>query len=383
MFSGGLDREYLENLNAGEIATATAIDAVGRDKYGVGRDASTWTVDFEGVAKCFLYVPECHRLSNRGPQLTPSSSSRAPTCFDLSNGDRVLYCVNIVRNFLNYVLHHDVCPDYVDQVRAARAVCNQAETELALVRDASVALPGDFNVAVSTLFGGHYTGVFGGADEWAAEMDISVGMSDEKAAKVIETALKAYGTDGEAELFNGRKNMRISTTFERPIEVTEMVFSDEKVKQLYANENANRTDKEALKPLGQLYARTWEKPFAREEDHSDDEGDSPSGTGKVEETRLELWIEDDLLRTCFVGMKMDALIRELTISRGSGSDAEVVRVIPCLDAVYSVFCSFYTALANEMMIGWRKPVPVGVDGDGQAEDGAADKVDGEDNFDKD
>ena len=329
-----------------------------------------------------LVCRECRRLSYRRPQLTPGSSSRAPTCFDLSSRDSILYCVNIVRNFLNYILHHDVCPEYVDQVYAARAVCNLAETELALVRDASVALPGEFNVAVSTLSGGHYTGLFSGADEWTRELDVSVGMSDEKAAKVVEMAVKAYGTDGEAAILKDRNDMRDPATFERPIEVTGMAFADEKVKQLYAKENADRTGKEKLKPLGRLYARTWARPFAREEDHSDDEGDGPSGTGKAEETRLELWIEDDLLRTCFVGMKMDAVIQSLSIGRGSGPNAEVVRVITCLDAVYGVFCSFYTALANEMMVGWREPAPVVLDGSRPAPDDA-DKADGGDDVDND
>lgn len=54
MFSGGLDANMLSEHNAKEIQEITATDAVGADKADIGKDSSTWVVDFEGVAKAFL-----------------------------------------------------------------------------------------------------------------------------------------------------------------------------------------------------------------------------------------------------------------------------------------------------------------------------------------
>ena len=54
MFSGGVDQSTLSDLNAGEIATLTATDSIGREKDMSGKEGSAWAVDFEAVAKCFL-----------------------------------------------------------------------------------------------------------------------------------------------------------------------------------------------------------------------------------------------------------------------------------------------------------------------------------------
>ena len=54
MFSGGLDANMLDEHSAQEIKDITATDFVGSDKADIGRDSSTWVVDFEGVIKGFL-----------------------------------------------------------------------------------------------------------------------------------------------------------------------------------------------------------------------------------------------------------------------------------------------------------------------------------------
>lgn len=54
MFTGGIDRLKLEEMNADEIATVTGTDSVGRDKDMAGKEGSAWVVDFEAIAKCFL-----------------------------------------------------------------------------------------------------------------------------------------------------------------------------------------------------------------------------------------------------------------------------------------------------------------------------------------
>lgn len=56
MFSGGVDQHKLEDMKADEIVTITGTDSVGRDKETAGQEGSAWVVDFEAVAKCYLYV---------------------------------------------------------------------------------------------------------------------------------------------------------------------------------------------------------------------------------------------------------------------------------------------------------------------------------------
>ena len=58
MFGGGLDAKAIDSMEAQDIATMTATDYVGRDKSDIGQlgQGSEWVVDFEGVAKGYLYV---------------------------------------------------------------------------------------------------------------------------------------------------------------------------------------------------------------------------------------------------------------------------------------------------------------------------------------
>ncbi len=58
-FSTGLDKETLENSSAAEIADIQATDHIrsnGPIKFYNAGDPVNWVVDFEGVAKGFLYV---------------------------------------------------------------------------------------------------------------------------------------------------------------------------------------------------------------------------------------------------------------------------------------------------------------------------------------
>ena len=55
-FTGGLDKETLENATAGEIAAIQATDYVqtGSKSIKFYDGSDDWVVDFEGVAKGFL-----------------------------------------------------------------------------------------------------------------------------------------------------------------------------------------------------------------------------------------------------------------------------------------------------------------------------------------
>jgi hypothetical protein len=58
-FNGGLDKETLENSTAAEIADIQATDHIrsgGPIKFYNAGNPVNWVIDFEGVAKGFLYV---------------------------------------------------------------------------------------------------------------------------------------------------------------------------------------------------------------------------------------------------------------------------------------------------------------------------------------
>lgn len=111
----------------------------------------------------------------------------------------------VIRNFLNYVLAHGVCPEYTKDVLAARKVCELAEKELWSIKQVQNLLPGDFNVAASTLYGGHYQGISLDSSAWAPEaaafdgyVSVDQGLLVAEAERVFKTATAFAGSE---ELF--------------------------------------------------------------------------------------------------------------------------------------------------------------------------------------
>ena len=261
--------------------------------------------------------------------------------FDVTTEKQVKSYTAIIRNFLNYLLHHDVCPEYKDQINAARTTCDLAERELWACKQASVWLPGDFNTACSTIFGGYYTNMYIGDQDWAKDLDIYKGMSNETAKRIFKAGLAAQATDEVVNAFTTRtkeKNLEVASTIATGLEITDLIKADEDVLEMYA------AQKPSLKPLGRMKARTWYNPTLPKEDLTEEE-EVAAATAPPEFKEFELWVEDEILEKCFVGMKFDATIRELNFG------------VRYFDTVIGVHCSFYSLLPNELIVGWREPGP--------------------------
>jgi Argonaute siRNA chaperone (ARC) complex subunit Arb1 len=354
MFGGGLDAKAIDSMDAQEIAVMTATDYVGRDKSSTGTlgQNSEWVVDFEGVAKGYLYVltirPSSNFLILRGLPLLAHvpvlSSHKVPNSFDITNPNEIKLCTSLIRNFLNYILHHNVCPEYSEQVFSARAICSLAEQELTAVVAVSHRLPGDFNMACSALFGGRYKGLYSGNQEWAKDMGFTVGMSDERARKVVHAGLAAMGT---LEQCQQAKDGGLVVTKEENIgfEVTEILKADEETRDFFKN-----TFGDDLKCLGTLRGRQWINPAWLEEDESDDEGERAPECPE----EYEFWVEEDVLVHFMMGMKVEMTVRHLNCG------------VSYFDTVFNVHCSFYTYLENERMSSYKECAAIG-EADGLAD----------------
>ncbi|KAI9770529.1 MAG: hypothetical protein M1840_003119 [Geoglossum simile] len=319
MFGGGLDAKAIDSMDAQEIATMTATDYVGKDKSSTGTldQNSEWVVDFEGVAKGYF-------------------SHKIPTSFDITNPKEIKLCTSMIRNFLNYILHHNVCPEYNDQVFAARAICDLAERELTAVVAVSHCLPGDFNMACSVLFGGRYKGLYSGNQEWAKDMGFSVGMSDERARRVVHAGLAAMGTLEQCQ--QAKDGPTVTKEENIGFEVTEILKADEETRGFF--EGSFGGD---LKCLGTLRGRQWINPAWLEEDESDDEVER--APKRPEE--YEFWVEEDALVRFVVGMKMEMEVRHLNCG------------VSYFDTIFNVHCSFYTYLENERMGSYKEHTAIG------------------------
>lgn len=266
-----------------------------------------------------------------------------PAHFELHSEEKIKYCVGIIRNFFNYLLHHDVCPDYKDQVYAARTLCDKAEKELWSLSQCNAMLPGDFNKACSEIFGGMYQGMWTANQEWMQGMDLDydIGISPQQARKVFKYALAVNADDDTHETYRkqlGEKTTEITSVKENTgFEVTEILLPTQETLDFYA-----QPDAAGLKPVGKMRAKTWIIPTAAEEDLTEEE-EAALAAKTPEIKHYEFWVENDVLSHCVVGMKLEATVTELSFG------------VSYFDALSGVHCSFYQLLPNELMAGWREP----------------------------
>ncbi|KAI0889203.1 Argonaute siRNA chaperone complex subunit Arb1-domain-containing protein [Annulohypoxylon maeteangense] len=128
------DREALAEADADSIRQMTATDFVGTggSRFYNPVEPQDWTVDFHGIVRGFLsrVVPSLYLYDETANKLA----------------------ANLVKNFLNYILMHDVCPEYNDDIGRAKALCDFAPIELRMMHELLQEMPGNFNTICKELF---------------------------------------------------------------------------------------------------------------------------------------------------------------------------------------------------------------------------------------
>jgi Argonaute siRNA chaperone (ARC) complex subunit Arb1 len=162
-----------------------------------------------------------------------------PINFHLDTEAEIKSYINIPRNFLNYLVHHDVCPEYNDDLQAARQTCNRAERELNQQSRGIHNYPGTFNRACSVLWHGYYY------DLYSPEM-ISTGkllttpMTEAEAREVFVAAMASQGTDELVDRYaeqNEAGDTKVTREFESVFEVLEMQPPSSGTRDMYASES--------------------------------------------------------------------------------------------------------------------------------------------------
>ena len=328
-FAGGLDNKTMEDMTKKEISERTAKYGVSErvldGLYGDKDTATTWIVDFEAVAKGFL-------------------SSQFLTISNWYDESQIKTATNVLRNFYNYLLLHDVCTEYNDQLLAARKICDLAEEELPKLSVVDRRLPGGFNSACSTLFEGNYAGLHASVGEWV-NVDDDMGWADEQAEKVFLTGIFAQGTEDqlarvETASQGGNSIMdalEVISNRNIGLEVVSVKFANGEAKEVYDNEKLANT---YIRPMGKLRCKRWEVPHANPVD-------LPKSATEIDENEdFEFLIEDETLKYCYPGLKMEACVKELNLG---------IKFIDYFEATYA---SFFTWLANERIREWKEPGPL-------------------------
>ena len=264
-----------------------------------------------------------------------------PTRWEFDSEEQVKKFVGVIRNFLNYLLHHDVCPEFKDQIDAARNLCDRAPRELWNVITITSLLPGNFNMACSEVFGGMYQGMYTTNDAWMEGLEWikPAGISPDLARKVFKIGVAANASD---EMFASykhqlsNKDCRVINVEETGFEVTSIINPSETAINLYGQqENAD------LKTLGKIEARTWRNPSDPDDDLTEEEEASLKANPPIPKI-YEFWVEEEILKKCEIGMKFEATIQETNFG------------LTYLDTISRVHCSFYQITPNDFMEDWRE-----------------------------
>lgn len=278
-----------------------------------------------------------------------ASSHRVTRVFPIDTEKDLATIANVIRNFLNYVLQHAACPEYTEDVMAARRICELAEKELWAIKQVTCRLPGDFNIAASTLYGGRYQGLHMGGAGWAVEdpayksyLDNDQGFSDEEAERIFKTAIAFAGND---ELFmrTMNANVHIVKSETRHFEVAAIERASLRSIAEVSAAKDHRGEEGYIKALGTIKFKAWEGPGFDDEDITEEEAEAVKLEANNSDNLEAFWVEDEVLQFCFVGMKIELVTQELNIG------------IKFCDTVLGVYCSFHTVLPNEKMTHWKEP----------------------------
>ncbi|KAL4872627.1 hypothetical protein BDV12DRAFT_210521 [Aspergillus spectabilis] len=320
MFAGTDDRD-LKKMDKDEILQA-------RGRTTINQEFSHLTIDFNAVVKGFL-------------------TSRFPFYYNPYDEDMVKLATVTIRSFLTYILYHDVCPEYKENIDEARKSCDLAAGELWKNQQLMVGGPGDFNTACSTLFGGFQHDLYVENNQWKNPKVDKVQMTRDIAQKVVKFGLAVAGSD-ELSFSYLEMSKTGSLTVKKledihGFEVTGVQFLDESQREIY------QTEAPDLNPVGLLYGTTYWDPGEPEYDLSPAEREEWAERGR-QRKELTFFLEESLLALCYPGIKIIAPIWELSCGFHYFEDT------------VKVYSSMYTPLANEFMIGWKKPRDVAAKG---------------------
>ena len=265
-------------------------------------------------------------------ELTASRSSFLDRVVELDEKDKISTAVGVLRNFYNYLLHHDVMPEYKEQIEAAKRTCNVADRELWTRAQVARAIPGAFNESCSLLFGGQFRDTYPQDMEAAKEMGVAPKIDLEKAKKVFVAGLAAQASEKCAEKYNEqnqKKILSIEREFEQFFEIDEIIRPDENVEAMYCHPFAA-----GLPLTGKIKVKTWHNEGEAPKDLTAAEKAKTEKEGLPVE-RYEFIIEEDLLNKMVVGLKIRATVRETSFG------------VFYFDHVTAILPSFYKYMTNE------------------------------------
>ncbi|KPI38453.1 Argonaute-binding protein 1 [Cyphellophora attinorum] len=327
-----VDEVQKKEMSKEELAVALSQVSIGTDKYDVGSENALYEVDFLGCAKAFL-------------------SRRAIDIWGLDTRDKTVEVTTTLERFMDYLLQHDVCQEYRTEVLETRNFCRQATDELCACAEAGRQLPGDFNIACSTLLEGSYSRNYDGKTYWGPERDDEwnfVGFTPDIASQIMSYAMAGAAPENiwdeyQGQLTDPNDGLSVVQTKEfAGFEITHIIPPSKECLKMY------KTDCKDYRPVGVVRAIPWTDPAGPPEDLTPDERaqiEAQQSTAKnTEHEEYVFLIEQNIQHNMRVGMKLQATLHKVSCG------------IWFFDDFQKVFPHFDTFIANDLMTDYQTPV---------------------------
>ncbi|KAI1369702.1 Argonaute siRNA chaperone complex subunit Arb1-domain-containing protein [Xylaria arbuscula] len=309
------DADALAEADTEHIRTMTAVDFVGgygSRFYDISK-ADDWEVDFEAVVKGYL------------SRTVPDWCMYDPAFIGMA--------ADLVKNFLNFILMQDVCPEYTANILAARHVCDIAPIELRYIHELTLELPGGFNCAARSLFCEGEMGHMDSDESSDAlvqfKLTTLVWSLSEKAKRVADNILNVVDPS----------TIKVVSQTKKTYQILKIVRPLHKDKKMVEKRLAEMEIESKIKPAGfisvrqSLMAHGWGNlPRPEEVDFSNSEAE-------------EFILEDELLAKFEVGMKITMTVCELNVG------------LRFIKEVHELRVSFDTFLPQYLMVDWKNPIP--------------------------
>lgn len=274
-----------------------------------------------------------------------------------------------ILNFLKYIQHHDVCPEYADNIAEAARICNLAETELPRTGATGRSMPGDFNLACrilcccspgfTTWSGLSPASAAPGAPEFVMYEDkkdheLTAGEMVKIPGDTDATVLAPGNFDAERvflttialqepEMMERTKQMRdrpirVNNVYEDVYEVKDIVFAPQEFQTLYKTATAHDHTVREIGPVGYIAL----VPTIIE-DGWDNHPTLAEGRATNPGKPINLYLDHNVLAHVTVGMKLRLVICETDVGLNFIKECREVRP------------SFYVFLPQTLMMHWKPP----------------------------
>lgn len=279
-----------------------------------------WSVDFAGVAAGF-FSTSLGRLSGFEAE-------------GMKTG------IEVVENFLRYVLQHDVCPEYEADVKRALQICDDAREEFPMLLRLGEVLPGEFNLAAAEVFGIHEE------RDWAFDASCKMDRPDPRMVCMSYLAMLPEGPDWFNRVVNNKHE--VVNKYQCTVEIQRI---------LHPRNESRKVVKTASMDLTALIGRVVVKPATIEDDW-----EHPSVPRPFSKGTMELIFDEPILDNMKPGMKMTIVVCEVNVG---------YRFVKSLE---NIVPTFYTFLPQEMMRHYRqsrentRPAPSIHDREGDSQD---------------